>query len=58
MENKTYANKSPSRQTEQNHGDHDEKPMQHLEEMMDDWRDWRYGKAAACKRFEKKEGNA
>ena len=21
-----------------------------------DWRDWRYGKAAACKRFEKKEG--
>lgn len=23
-----------------------------------DWRDWRYGKAAACKRFEKKEGKA
>ena len=21
-----------------------------------DWRDWRYGKAAACKRFERKEG--
>ena len=23
-----------------------------------DWRDWRYGKAAACKRFERKEGQA
>ena len=23
-----------------------------------DWRDWRYGKAAACKRFERKEEQA